>query len=102
MAEWGEIFDREGIVWGPVSGYDDVVKDPQADAIGLFPTVDSGRFGDYRTVASPIRIRGVDTDPSAPSPQVGEHTRSTLHDAGFDDAAIEVLLSEGVVREPSD
>ena len=47
-AEWGEIFDREGIVWGSIAGYDEVVKDPQAAAIGLFPTVDSGVFGDYR------------------------------------------------------
>ena len=97
-AEWGELFDREGIVWGPVAGYDEVVRDPQAEAIGLFPTVDSGTFGEYRTIASPIRIRDVDTDPDTPSPRIGQHTRSVLADAGFDAATITELLDAGVVH----
>ena len=95
--EWGELFDREGIVWGPVAGYDEVVRDPQSEAIGLFPTVDSGTFGEYRTIASPIRIRDVDTDPDTPSPRIGQHTRTVLADAGFDDATIAELIEAGVV-----
>jgi len=98
-AEWGEIFDKHGIVWGPVSGYDDVVKDPQAAAIGLFPSIDSGEFGDYRTVASPIRMTGVETDPTAPAPSLGQHTREVLTEAGIDRATIAELLDQGVVSE---
>ena len=87
------------MVWAPISGYDDVVADPQAEALGLFPPIDSGSFGEYRTVASPIRIAGVETDPSAPSPRVGQHTNQVLADAGFDEAEIAALASDGIVAE---
>ncbi len=49
--EWGPIFDEHGLIWGPVLGLHEVVADPQAEAMGLFPTITHPESGDYRTRA---------------------------------------------------
>jgi crotonobetainyl-CoA:carnitine CoA-transferase CaiB-like acyl-CoA transferase len=54
--EWGEIFDREGLIWGPVLTLDEVAEDPQAEAIGMFPAIEHAERGSYRSVRAPMRI----------------------------------------------
>jgi crotonobetainyl-CoA:carnitine CoA-transferase CaiB-like acyl-CoA transferase len=98
--EWGPIFDEQRLIWGPVLGLHEVVADPQAEAIDLFPTVEHAEHGEYRTVRAPIRIQGVDTSPRRSSPTPGQHTRLVLTDAGFDDAAIDQLIADGKVAQP--
>jgi len=98
--EWGEIFDEQQLIWGPVLGLHEVATDPQAEAIGLFPTIVHPERGPYRTVRPPIRLRGVDTNPKHSAPVLGEHTRSVLADVGFDAATIDGLVTDGAVAEP--
>lgn len=98
--EWGPTFDEHRLIWGPVLGLHEVVADPQAEAINLFPTLEHPEHGEYRTVRAPIRIQGVDTSPRRSSPMPGQHTRSVLTDAGFDDAAIDQLIADGKVALP--
>ena len=95
--EWGPIFDQHGLIWGPVLGLHEVVADPQAEAMGLFPVITHPESGDYRTVRSPVRLRGIDTDPIAPSPALGEHSRSVLEEAGWALAEIDGLIADGAV-----
>lgn len=95
--EWGDIFDDAGIIWGPVMGLDEVVADPQAEALNMFPEIDSGSFGLYKTVANPLRIDGVDTDPTTPAPALGADTRAVLAEAGYSDSEIDALVDAGVV-----
>jgi crotonobetainyl-CoA:carnitine CoA-transferase CaiB-like acyl-CoA transferase len=97
--DWGPIFDEHRLIWGPVLGLHEVTGDPQAEAIGLFPTIEHDELGEYRTVRAPMRIRDVDISPQHSSPQVGEHTRSVLAGAGFDDAMIDQLVADGHVAE---
>ena len=97
--DWGPIFDEHRLIWGPVLGLHEVTADPQAEAIGLFPTIEHRKHGDYRTVRAPMRIRDVDITPQHSSPRVGEHTRSVLASAGFDDATIDQLITDGHVVE---
>ena len=53
--DWGPIFDEHRLIWGPVLGLHEVTADPQAEAIGLFPTIEHRKHGDYRTVRAPMR-----------------------------------------------
>lgn len=99
--EWGEIFDAAGIIWGPVLGLHEVVADPQAEAVGLFPEVSHPAIGAYRTVASPLRYRTAPVGPRSPAPALGADTRSVLEAAGYAPAEIDALLSANVVGEPS-
>lgn len=95
--EWGEIFDEAGMIWGPVLGLHEVVVDPQAEALGLFPTITSPEIGDYTTVANPMKFKTADVDPQRPHPKVGEHTRATLDSAGVSAGHIDQLIADGII-----
>ncbi len=96
--EWGEIFDREGVVWGPVLTLDEVVQDRQAEAIDMFPTIRHERLGSYRSVRAPMRFHGAEVKPRGPAPEIGQHTRDALGVAGFAAEEIERLFERGVLR----
>ena len=97
--EWGAIFDEVGLIWGPVQTLEEVPVDPQAEAIGLFPTVSHAERGDYRSVRIPMRIHGSDVGPQGPAPECGEHTMAILKDAGLTDAEIEALAAAGAIQK---
>ncbi|HEX7035666.1 MAG TPA: CoA transferase [Pseudomonadales bacterium] len=95
--EWGAIFDREGLVWGPVLSLDEVAVDPQAEAIGMFPEIEHPSLGRYRTVRVPMRFARAEVKPRGPAPGVGQHTREVLAAGGYTDAEIDRLFAAGVV-----
>lgn len=95
--EWGEIFDKAGLIWGPVLGLHEVPQDPHAIAIGLFPEVEHPDMGAYRTVNIPMRFATADVKPQGPAPQVGQHTRDILIANGFSDKEIDALLAGGTI-----
>jgi crotonobetainyl-CoA:carnitine CoA-transferase CaiB-like acyl-CoA transferase len=97
--EWGPIFDNANLIWGPVLALHEVVVDPQAIALGLFPTITSPEIGNYRTVANPMKFRTADVGPQGPHPKIGEHTRSILGEAGLSATEIDGLIGNGIVGE---
>ena len=99
--QWGEIFDSNGIIWGPVLGLHEVASDPQAEALSLFPVLDSEEIGTYRTVAAPMRFVEAEVGPKFPAPKLGEHTRQILADAGHNEGEIDALVKNGAVGDSS-
>ena len=95
--EWGERFDEAGLIWGPVLGLHEVVADPQAHALGMFPTIVSPEIGEYTTVANPLKIPSADVGPQGPHPKIGEHTHAVLTAAGLADSDIADLVASGVI-----
>ena len=96
--EWGAIFDAAGLIWGPVLSLDEVAKDPQAQAIGLFPTIQSEVVGSYHSVRIPMRMPRAKIGPKGPAPAVGAHTASVLEGLGRSASAIEALVAGGIVK----
>ena len=97
--EWGPVFDEAGLIWGPVLALHEVVVDPQALALGMFPTITSPDIGDYTTVANPLKFRTADVGPQGPHPKIGEHTRAILTDAGLSADEIDKLIGDDVIGE---
>lgn len=95
--EWGEIFDREALIWGPVLTLDEVAQDRQAEAIGMFPAIEHATRGSYRSVRAPMRFHNADVQPRGPAPELGQHSREVLGDAGFAADEIDALVRDGVV-----
>jgi crotonobetainyl-CoA:carnitine CoA-transferase CaiB-like acyl-CoA transferase len=95
--EWGELFDKAGLIWGPVLGLHEVPQDPQAIELGMFPNIEHPQMGDYRTVNIPMRFANADVKPQGPSPIVGEHTTQILTNNGYTDAEITALEQSGVI-----
>nr|MCS5690328.1 CoA transferase [Acidimicrobiales bacterium] len=97
--QWGEIFDANDVIWGPVLGLHEVASDPQADALGVFPTIHRPDIGPYRTVAAPMRFADVQVGPKGPAPKLGQHTREILSEAGHGIEEIEALVQQGAIGE---
>jgi crotonobetainyl-CoA:carnitine CoA-transferase CaiB-like acyl-CoA transferase len=95
-AAWAKRMDGEGLIWAPVQELPEVVRDPQARAIGIFAEVDHPVVGRFETVASPWRIRDADISVRGPAPEAGEHTHEVLREFGFEDAEIAALAVDGV------
>jgi crotonobetainyl-CoA:carnitine CoA-transferase CaiB-like acyl-CoA transferase len=95
--EWGAVFDKAGLIWGPVLGLHEVPQDPHAIELGMFPTLDHATVGEYRTVNIPMRFATADVGPRGPSPALGEHTTEILRAANLDPAEIEQLQTDGVI-----
>lgn len=96
-AYWGERLDKSGIVWGPVQSLDQVAKDEQAHALGLFPPLEHATLGSYKTVNIPMRFANTEVAPRGVSPTVGENTDDLLDDLGLSAAEIAKLREQGAV-----
>jgi len=94
------ILDTADITYSVVQNLDEVMADEQARAAGFI--VETGSEDpDYQlTVANPIQVRGEDKRSSGPAPEIGEHSRVILIEAGFSDAEIDTLIANGVVAIP--
>jgi crotonobetainyl-CoA:carnitine CoA-transferase CaiB-like acyl-CoA transferase len=98
-AEWLNLFRANDIWAGPVYGYADVVDDPQIAHNGTFVEYDHPSEGRVKTPGFPIRFSKTPSVVERGAPQIGEHSRQILAEAGLDDSAIERLIAAGVVRQ---
>jgi crotonobetainyl-CoA:carnitine CoA-transferase CaiB-like acyl-CoA transferase len=96
LAEWGQIMDDAGFIWGPASSIDELCADPQAEAIGLFPTIEHPE-GDFRTVAAPMHISGAEIRPRGPAPAIGADTLDVLSGIGYTQDEVAALTAAGIV-----
>jgi crotonobetainyl-CoA:carnitine CoA-transferase CaiB-like acyl-CoA transferase len=99
LAEWGEVFDEHGLIWGPIATLAELAADEQANAAGVFPEIHHPD-GSFRTVAAPLSIQDADIGPRGPAPELGEHTAEILSAAGYTAEEIEALATKGVISIP--
>ncbi len=96
-AELGRRLDARGIVHSLVAKNAEVVDDAQLVANGVIVPYDSGLPGVERTFATPIRMSSEEQNEPRRAPRVGEHSREILREFGFDEAAIQALVADGVI-----
>jgi crotonobetainyl-CoA:carnitine CoA-transferase CaiB-like acyl-CoA transferase len=95
-AEWVDLLGPLNAAIGAVNQGSDVVNDPQVQARGSIVSV-AGRS----VPGNPIRMRDMQGPRSgtatSPPPEVGADTTAALAAAGYSDAEIEALRSEGAI-----
>jgi len=95
--EWAPIFDLHKLIWAPVRTEAEVLKDPQAEAIGAFAKVDHPHLPDMRLVNSPVEF-GDDTPPiHRLAPELGQHTEEVALEIGYTWEDIARLKESGVL-----
>ncbi len=98
-AEWVERLNAAGVACGPIYDVGQVFADPQVVELGLAHEVRHPVHGPVRVLGLPIFLHRTPAKVTAPSPLPGQHTREVLRAAGYDVAAAERLLAEGVAAE---
>ena len=98
-AEWLDILLPAGVWAGPVHGYAELVDDPQVRHNGSFIEYDHPSEGRVKTPGFPIRFSKSPSTLDRGAPQVGEHSREILAEAGIAADAIDRLLAGGVVKQ---
>ncbi len=96
---WAPRLDAAGLTWGPVQSVESLVDDSTLHELGGLHLIDDHPSGPFHTVAAPFRLRGADVTIRGRAPELGEHTRAVLTEAGLCDAEIEALVADGVVSE---
>jgi crotonobetainyl-CoA:carnitine CoA-transferase CaiB-like acyl-CoA transferase len=83
LSEWGPIFDREDVWWAPVQTTEEVLRDPQAQASGVFVEAPVAG-GTAKLVATPVDFSTSGWAPTRACPELGEHTEELLLELGYD------------------
>jgi 2-methylfumaryl-CoA isomerase len=100
LSEVREVFDAHDVCWGPYQTFTELVStDPRCSpANPMFAEVDQPGIGTYLMPGSPLEFSANDRVPSAPAPQLGQHTDEILAGVlGLSGAEIGRLHDEGVV-----
>lgn len=96
-SEWSAIFDRHELIWAPVQTDAEVLRDPQAEAIGAFAPVDHPHLKDVRLVNSPVEFGDAPHAAHRGAPELGQHTEEVALEIGYSWEEIAQLKDSGVL-----
>jgi crotonobetainyl-CoA:carnitine CoA-transferase CaiB-like acyl-CoA transferase len=99
--EWIAAFDAAGVPAGPVHSIGEALAHPQTLARGMVVDLVHPQAGPTKALGCPIHFSVTPTAITRPAPLLGQHTRELLAEYGYDDAAIDALIAEGVVAHES-
>jgi crotonobetainyl-CoA:carnitine CoA-transferase CaiB-like acyl-CoA transferase len=89
---WVERISSRGVPCGPVNRIDEALADPHLAARGYLAEVAGRRFP-----RTPLGLSETPVSVTRGPPQVGEHTREVLAEAGLEPAMIEELARKGAI-----
>jgi formyl-CoA transferase len=92
------LLEAEGVPSGPVYTAEDIFNEPHIAAREMLVTVDDPIAGPRKYARSPLHLSAAPEIPTAPAPQLGEHTRLILQDLlGYEETEVERLREQGVL-----
>jgi len=89
-ANWMAKLEAQGVPAGPLNTIAQAWDDPQVKARGLLAEVDGRRFA-----RTPIKFHRTPAGVRSGPPDVGQHTRDVLGEAGYSETEIEALIGSG-------
>ena len=98
VSHWLTVLTAANIPCGPVNDIKAVIEDPQVQHRGMMTTIHDRSIGTWRVEDTPFRLSDAVTGPAGPSPRLGEHTRTVLHELlDLPDDEIDSLEALGVI-----
>jgi len=95
--EWVRLLHTEDVCAGPVLGMDEVVRDPQLTARGLFQAVRHPTLGSVPQIAFPVKLSATPGRMDSAPPELGADTEAILTELGYDAGGIAALRREGAI-----
>jgi formyl-CoA transferase/CoA:oxalate CoA-transferase len=96
-AVWESRLVERAVPVSRIRSLDETAADPQADVLGLFPSVAHPIVDDLRLVGSPLREDGERPAVHRSPPLLGQHTDEVLGELGFPPDRVARLRRDGVV-----
>ncbi len=100
-AEWTKLLTEHDIPCVPAHDIPGLLADPHVEAVGLIETMEHPTEGTIRLVRPPARWSRTPPAIQGPPPNLGEHTREILAEAGFGEAEIDAMIRDGAAAEPA-
>ena len=98
LAELAASFDAVDLWWAPVRNQDEVVADPQIQAMnGIVSVPEMGGAGEFQAVATPLEFSAAKVGPQGPPPKLGEHSEQVLGELGLSADEIRALRRKGAL-----
>ena len=91
------VFDDHDVPASDVHDMADIFETPQVEARGMHREIEHPTAGSVEMPGSPMHFSNTPTTIRQYPPRLGEHTRELLHEAGYEDEAIEELVEADVV-----
>jgi crotonobetainyl-CoA:carnitine CoA-transferase CaiB-like acyl-CoA transferase len=97
-AEWLERLDAADVPCAPILRRGEIIHNEQVVARGIISEFDQPMVGRVRQPKPAARFEINEAVIGGPAPRVGQHSRDVLRDLGYDDRAIDKMVSEKSVR----
>ena len=96
-AEWLALLNSADVCAGPVHDLDEVIKDPQLQARGLFASVQHPDIGTLPQIAFPVKLSATPATIRTPPPELGEQTEAIIRELGYSSEEVARLRDAGVI-----
>jgi crotonobetainyl-CoA:carnitine CoA-transferase CaiB-like acyl-CoA transferase len=96
---WVEKLREAGVPCSPIRAIDQVVADPQTEAVGILRPVAHSTIPGYTDVGMPVIWNGIRPETRRTPPKLGSDTREILREIGRSEEEVDRLVTEGVVGE---
>src|SRR5277367_4305001 len=97
-AEWLERLDAADVPCAPILRRGEIIHNEQVVARGIIAEIDQPTVGRVRQPKPAARFELNEAVIGGPAPRIGEHSREVLVALGYDDRAIDKMVSEKAVR----
>ena len=96
---WLGVFDEAGVPAAPILNMEQVWSNEQVRARGFDVTLEHPTAGTIHNIGLPARLSGTPGRIERYAPLLGEHTDEVLRFAGYSDAEIAEMKSEGIAEQ---
>jgi crotonobetainyl-CoA:carnitine CoA-transferase CaiB-like acyl-CoA transferase len=95
--EWLEILEKHDVACSQINSVEQMLADPQINALNLFRTLSNPKFGEFKVQVPPWHMSKTEPEIKLPPPVHGEHTSEILSEFGYSTTEIAKLKYQGVV-----
>ena len=98
-AHWMKTLDEAGVPCGPINDLDQVYNDPHVLARNMLVEQEDPEIGTLKNIGIPVKLSETPGRIRRRAPDLGEHTREVLLEAGYSAGDLDRMREAGTLKE---